>query len=106
MGKSRLLAEFARSLDGQPVTYCEGHCLAYGSATPYLPVLALLRQRCGITDGDSPVVITAKVHQALREVDIAPEEGAPAQEVLPEETQPHKPDQKEKKGFFSKLFKK
>ncbi len=50
------------------MTYCEGHCLAYGSATPYLPVLALLRQRCGITDGDSPVVITAKVHQALREV--------------------------------------
>jgi class 3 adenylate cyclase/DNA-binding winged helix-turn-helix (wHTH) protein len=77
LGKSRLLSEFAWSLDGQPVTYCEGQCLAYGSATPYLPVLALLRQRCGITDGDSPVVITTKVHQALREVDIAPEEGAP-----------------------------
>jgi len=77
LGKSRLLSEFARSLNGQSVMYCEGHCLAYGSATPYLPVLALLRQRCGITDGDSPVVITAKVHQALREVDIAPEEGAP-----------------------------
>src|SRR5207244_5591557 len=38
LGKSRLLAEFAHRLDGQAVTYCEGHCLAYGSATPYLPV--------------------------------------------------------------------
>ena len=34
LGKSRLLAEFAHRLDGQAVTYCEGHCLAYGSATP------------------------------------------------------------------------
>ena len=32
LGKSRLLAEFARSLDRRPATYCEGHCLAYGSA--------------------------------------------------------------------------
>ena len=31
MGKSRLLAEFAHRLAGQPVTYCEGHCLAYGA---------------------------------------------------------------------------
>ena len=34
LGKSRLLAEFAYCLEGQAVTYCEGHCLAYGSATP------------------------------------------------------------------------
>ena len=38
------------SLDGQPVTYCEGHCLAYGSATPYLPVRDLLRQLWGLPD--------------------------------------------------------
>ena len=29
--------------NGQSVTYCEGHCLAYGSATSYLPVRDLLR---------------------------------------------------------------
>ena len=54
IGKSRLLAEFARSLDGQPVTYCEGHCLAYGSATPYLPVRDLLRQLWGLPDTAGP----------------------------------------------------
>ena len=42
MGKSRLLAEFAHRLAGQSITYCEGHCLAYGSVTPYLPVRDLL----------------------------------------------------------------
>jgi DNA-binding winged helix-turn-helix (wHTH) protein len=39
-----LLAESAHSLDEQPVTYCAGHCLAYGSATFYLLVRDLLRQ--------------------------------------------------------------
>src|SRR5262249_13657149 len=77
LGKSRLLAEFACSLDGQPVTYCAGHCLAYGSTTPYLPVLALLRQRCGIIDGDAPDVITARVQQALKEGDLVPDEAGP-----------------------------
>ena len=64
-------------LEGQPVTYSASQCLAYGSTTPYLPVLALQRQRCGITDGEVPLVITAKVHQALREVEIPPAAGAP-----------------------------
>jgi class 3 adenylate cyclase len=52
IGKSRLLAEFRQHLTGQPVHYYEGHCVAYGQATPYLPVLDLLRQCCGITDAD------------------------------------------------------
>ena len=51
-------------------------------------------------------IVDAEDVRAILEALGAPEEGAPAQEVLPEETQPHKPDQKEKKGFFSKLFKK
>jgi hypothetical protein len=64
MGKSRLLYEFAQSLRGQAVTYREGHCLAYGSATPYLPVRALLRQHCGINATDGPEAITAHVRRA------------------------------------------
>jgi len=37
VGKSRLLYEFRRSVDGRPVTYLEGRCLSFGSAIPYLP---------------------------------------------------------------------
>ena len=73
MGKSRLLAEFARGLDGQPVTYCEGHCLAYGSATPYLPVRDLLRQLWTLPDAAPAPAITATVHQRLREAGMASE---------------------------------
>jgi class 3 adenylate cyclase len=50
IGKSRLLAEFRQHLTGQPVQYYEGHCVAYSQATPYLPVLNILRQCCGIAD--------------------------------------------------------
>src|SRR5262249_28086782 len=49
IGKSRLLAEWRQQLHAQVVTYLEGRCLSYGSATPYLPVCDLLRAHCGIT---------------------------------------------------------
>jgi class 3 adenylate cyclase/tetratricopeptide (TPR) repeat protein len=71
LGKSRLLAEFVHSLRGQPVTCCEGHCLAYGSATPYLPVHDLLRQLWGLPDAAPATAITATVQQRLREAGVA-----------------------------------
>lgn len=65
MGKTRLLAEFCRSLAGQSVTVYEGRCLSYGQATPYLPVRDLLRQVCGIGEGDAAAARTAAVQQRL-----------------------------------------
>src|SRR5262249_3031564 len=73
IGKSRLLAEFAHSLNGQVVTYCEGHCLAYGSATPYLPLRALLRQLWGLPAMAAPEAITATVQQRLHEAGVTAE---------------------------------
>jgi tetratricopeptide (TPR) repeat protein len=77
LGKSRLLAEYRRSLVEREVRYVEGHCLSYGSATPYLPVLDLVRQLCGMTAGEPRDAITAKVHQRLLEADIASDESVP-----------------------------
>ena len=77
IGKSRLLYEFAQSLGERPVTYCEGHCLAYGSATPYLPIRDLLRQLCGIADTDGPETSTTKVQAHLQAVGLAPADAAP-----------------------------
>ncbi|MCZ6873163.1 MAG: AAA family ATPase [bacterium] len=77
MGKSRFLYEFAQPLTDQQVTYLEGHCLSYGSVTPYLPILDMLRQLCGITDTDDAQVMTTKVQHGLREVGLEPETGAP-----------------------------
>ena len=73
LGKSRLLAEFAHRLDGQAVTYCEGHCLPYGSATPYLPVRDLLRELWGLSDSIPASSITATVRQRLCEAGVASE---------------------------------
>jgi predicted ATPase len=77
LGKSRLLYEFRRSLEGRRLTYRAGRCFSYGSTTPYLPVLDLLRHHCGIADADGPEDITAKIHRSLQEVDMALEEWAP-----------------------------
>jgi predicted ATPase len=82
IGKSRLLDEFRQCLTGRRLTYLRGRCLSYGSATPYLPVLDLLRQHCGLTDLDSPAGMTAKIHQRLQAVGMIPEEWAPYLEPL------------------------
>jgi class 3 adenylate cyclase/DNA-binding winged helix-turn-helix (wHTH) protein/tetratricopeptide (TPR) repeat protein len=77
IGKSRLLDEFHQSLGNRPVTYAEGHCLAYGGATPYLPVRALLCELAGIAETDGAEAITAKVHARLAAVGLAPADEAP-----------------------------
>jgi AAA ATPase domain/Adenylate and Guanylate cyclase catalytic domain len=77
IGKSRLVHEFRRSLDGRGLTYLEGRCLSYGSSTPYLPVLDIIRQNCGITDADGPEAMRAKVRWSLEEVRMAPDEWEP-----------------------------
>jgi len=78
MGKSRLLAEWRHSLAAQAVTYLEGHCWSYGSTTPYLPVLDLLRAHCGITPADRAETIAEKVREGLQAVDMAAGDWAPS----------------------------
>jgi len=77
MGKSRLLAEWHQQLRAHGVTYLQGHCLSYGSNTPYLPVLDLLRAHCGITPADGVDAITEKVYRGLQAVGLAPDARAP-----------------------------
>jgi class 3 adenylate cyclase/predicted ATPase len=77
LGKSRLLYEFRRSLRDRRVGYLEGHCVSYGSATPYLPVIDLVRQLCGITDVDLPEVRGGKLQRYFREIGMAADAGEP-----------------------------
>lgn len=64
-------------LVGREVRYVEGHCLSYGNATPYLPVVDLVRQLCGMTPGEPHAAITAAVHRRLQQADLDPDEGVP-----------------------------
>ena len=77
MGKSRLLCEFRRRVAGRPITWLEGRCVPYGGATPYGPVLDILRQNCGLGEEDRPEVIASKVRAGLREVGVDVQAGAP-----------------------------
>jgi hypothetical protein len=65
IGKTRLLTEFCRRVPGDQVTVYEGRCLSYGQHTPYLPVRDLVRQICGLVEGDEPVAHTTAVRQRL-----------------------------------------
>ncbi len=75
MGKSRLLYEFYQRLDLERVTYVEGHCLSYGSATPYFAVLDVLRQVWGLAENDPPEVVIANVRAGFEQAGVSPDEG-------------------------------
>ncbi len=71
VGKSRLLYEFKKSLEGERVTWLEGHCVAYGQTTPYLPVLDILRANFQIEEEDHGLQIREKLGRGLRLFDPA-----------------------------------
>src|SRR6266850_3928464 len=77
IGKSRLIREFRQSLAGSPAVYREGTCFSYASAIPYLPLIAILRQTCGIGDADRAEAISAKVRRSLAELGMSADAGAP-----------------------------
>jgi class 3 adenylate cyclase len=77
VGKSRLLYEFRHRLDGRDLAYLDARCLSYAQGTPYLPVVDLVRGRCGIREDDRPEVAVKRVRAALEEVGLDPAERAP-----------------------------
>ncbi|WP_089940713.1 AAA family ATPase [Candidatus Entotheonella palauensis] len=76
MGKSRLLYEFYQRLDLGKVLYIEGHCLSYGSTTPYFAVLDVLRQVWGLAENDPPEVVITNVRAGFERARMSPDEGA------------------------------
>ena len=77
LGKSRLLEEFRQHLGASQVAYAAGQCLAYGSASPYLPVAELLRECCGLAEGDSLEASITKVGAGLQTTGLDPEMETP-----------------------------
>jgi tetratricopeptide (TPR) repeat protein len=77
MGKSRLLDAFRQRLAGQSISYVAGQCLAYGSMTPYLPVLDLLRDYSGIAAEDSLEKQTSQLRASLQQARLDPDPSLP-----------------------------
>jgi transcriptional regulator with AAA-type ATPase domain/tetratricopeptide (TPR) repeat protein len=65
IGKSRLLHEFRRRIRSHRVTHLEAHCISFGTAIPYLPLLQLIRRAFRLDDTDPPSVIAGKIREGL-----------------------------------------
>jgi class 3 adenylate cyclase/tetratricopeptide (TPR) repeat protein/ribosomal protein L40E len=69
VGKSRLLFEFRHQLPQGEFGYLEGHCIHYGGAMPYLPILDLLRSYFEIREGEREMVIRKRVKERILGLD-------------------------------------
>jgi class 3 adenylate cyclase/tetratricopeptide (TPR) repeat protein len=71
VGKSRLVWEFTRSHRAHGWLTLESGSVSYGKATPYLPVIDLLKAYCRIQERDDPRAIRERVAGKLLMLDRA-----------------------------------
>ena len=69
IGKSRLVLEFARSLETRPqmVTWRQGRCLAFGDRLGFSALSDILKADAGILDSDDVAAVEEKLEQVLPE---------------------------------------
>jgi|RhiMethySRZTD1v2_1073278.scaffolds.fasta_scaffold33379_3 class 3 adenylate cyclase/tetratricopeptide (TPR) repeat protein len=65
VGKSRIVLEFARSLEAQGWLILEGGSVSYGKATSYLPLIDLLSRYFQIQDRDSEQQVRERIGKKL-----------------------------------------
>jgi predicted ATPase len=78
VGKSRLVYEFVHSPHPQGWRILESASVSYGKATPYFPVVDLLKRYVHIEDTDEPRTIRAKVTGQVLTLDETLQETIPA----------------------------
>ena len=78
-GKSRLLHEVRESVAPLDVPWLEGRCVDYGSATPYLPLVELLRR---MLDGAEHSETAPSLAELLQQAGLKLEQDAPYLERL------------------------
>jgi class 3 adenylate cyclase/tetratricopeptide (TPR) repeat protein len=78
VGKSRLVHECVHSHRTQGWRVLESASVSYGKATPYFPVVDLLKRYCHVDDGDDARTIRAKVTGQVLTLDETLQETLPA----------------------------
>ena len=90
VGKSRLVYECVHAHPRPGWLVLESASVSYGKATPYFPVLELLRRYCHVEDQDEARTVRAKVTGQILTLDEALQDTIPALlsllEVLPEDS--------------------
>ena len=73
LGKSRLVREFARYVDGGPdlVTWREGRCPPYGQGISFWALGEIAKTHAGILDTDGQEAISARLDAVLTEPDMS-----------------------------------
>ncbi len=69
VGKSRLCDEFARSVLARGITVRRAAGVSHGGEVPLLPILALLRDYFGVSEGDSPIQTRERITDRLLALD-------------------------------------
>ena len=78
VGKSRLVYECVHSHRTQGWLVLESASVSYGKATPYFPVIDLLKRYCHVEDGDDARTIRAKVTGQVLTLDETLQDTLPA----------------------------
>jgi tetratricopeptide (TPR) repeat protein len=78
VGKSRLVYECVHSHRTQGWRVLESISVSYGKATPYFPVINLLKRYCHVDDGDDVRTVRAKVTEQLLTLDETLQDTIPA----------------------------
>src|SRR6266478_2849023 len=90
VGKSRLVYELVHSHRTQGWLVLESASVSYGKATPYFPVIDLLKRYCHLENRDEPRTVRAKVTGHVLTLDEALQDTMPALltllDVLPEDS--------------------
>jgi class 3 adenylate cyclase len=90
VGKSRLVYEFVHSHRTQGWRVLESASVSYGKATPYFPVIDLLKRYAHVEDRDEPRTVRAKVTGHVLTLDAVLQDTLPALlallDVLPEDS--------------------
>jgi predicted ATPase len=90
VGKSRLVYEFLQSHRTQGWRVLESASVSYGKATPYFPVMDLLKRYCQVDDGDDVRTVRAKVTGQVLTLDETLQDTLPALlallDALPEDS--------------------
>lgn len=78
VGKSRLVDEFLQVAHSQGWLVLDSAAVSYSQATPYFPVLDLLRRYCHLEEGDDARTIEARVTEQVLRLDATLQDTIPA----------------------------
>lgn len=73
IGKSRLVSEFCSSIPDGTACILRGQCLPYGSSTPYLPIVDIIRELIGVGGNNEELQLRQTVEAVFADKAIPPE---------------------------------